>query len=126
MRNLNILLLQRRKEQFLLSRNFLSQPIAVVIIRDDVRNIGRRPFLDGDETAVVGIVLERRDTGISEVTELHLLHMYPRHFLGTVALDGDAEVGLVEEGCLLQLFLVWQQVLMESLIIKHLKTIVKR
>ena len=44
------------------------------------------------------VVLERSHTGIAQMTELHLLHVNPGHTLRAVALDGQTEIGLVEEG----------------------------
>ena len=44
------------------------------------------------------IVLKRRYPRLTEMTELHFLHMYSGDTPCPVALDGDTEIGLIEEG----------------------------
>ena len=81
-----------------LHRDFLRQPITIIPLRILIRNIRRLAFLHGDKTATTCIVLKRRYTRLTQMTELHFLHMHSGDTPCPVTLDSDTEIGLVEEG----------------------------
>ena len=85
-------------KDFPLHRDFLHQPIAIIPLRILIRNVRTLAFLHGDKTATTCIVLKRRYTRLTQMTELHFLHMYPGDTPCPVTLNGKTEIGLVEEG----------------------------
>ena len=72
------------------------QPIAIIPNHLLAWQVSRLAFLEVHEAAVVRVVLEGSYARLTQVAELHLLHVHPGHALRAVALDGDTEVRLVE------------------------------
>ena len=85
-------------KDFPLLRHFLSQPITIIPFRVLIRYIWTLAFLHGNKAATTCIVLKRRYPRLTEMTELHFLHMYSGDTPCSVTLDGDTEISLVEEG----------------------------
>ena len=86
------------ESDFPLLRHFLRQPIAIIPFRILIRNVRTLAFLHGDKTATTCIVLKRRYPRLTQVSELHFLHMYPGDTPCPVTLDSDTEISFVEEG----------------------------
>ena len=84
-------------KDFPLHRQFLRQPIAIIPLRVLIRDVRTLAFLHRDKTTTTRIVLEGGYTRLTQVTELHFLHMYSGDTPCPITLNGDTEVGLVEE-----------------------------
>ena len=85
-------------KDFPLHRHFLHQPIAIIPFRILIRDVWTLAFLHGDKAATTCVVLKRHYTLLTQMTELHFLHMYSGDTPCPVTLNGDTEIGLVEEG----------------------------
>ena len=82
-----------------LFRQFLRQPIAIIPFRILIRNIRCLAFLHGNKATATRIVLKRRYPRLTQMSELHFLHMYSGNTPCPVTFYGDTEIGLVEESC---------------------------